>query len=169
MVDAAALTRSAGAHRTAFTLFEVMATAMLIGTGLMALIAVIMFAMSRAMAAQAACTAMPTAVSAAYDPAPLLPAETAGEWTTATISAAGTGAEKEVSSGWMNGYWVVRRESCIAADTLGEWTPSGASTTWSIASGKMRSIRVEVHVYDGGSKGREVASFVTRILRQGTP
>ena len=151
----------------AFTLIEVLATALLVGTGLLALVAVILFAMARALQAQAACTAMPTAVSAAHDPQPLLPDEVAGDWTSASVPTASTSAASATSQGWMNGYWVVREERSEAEDVLGEFKPATSGAAWTTTPGGVRTCRVVVRVYEGGIRGREVASFTTRVLKQG--
>jgi hypothetical protein len=153
--------------RRAFTLIEVLATALIIGTGLLALVAVILFAMARALEAQAACTAMPTAITAAHDPAPLLPDEVAGDWTSAAVDPASSAAASATSQGWMNGYWVVREESSAPEDVLGALAPATTGLGWTVTPGGVRTCRVLVRVYEGGARGREVASFTTRVIRQG--
>jgi prepilin-type N-terminal cleavage/methylation domain-containing protein len=148
-----------------FTLIEVLAMTLILGVGLMALMGVTMYAMSKQLDAQAACSAMPTAISVASDPRPLLPPETAGDWVVDTVDPRGAGAATATTKGWMNGYWVERVESSMPDDVLGEWRPSASG--WSITPGGARSVRVTVRVFESGSAGaKEVAYFVTRLVKQ---
>lgn len=156
---------SRAVREAGFTLIEVLAMAIVIGVGLMSIMAVVMFALSKQLEAQAACTAMPTAVSAANDPRPLLPNETAADWNVATISPGSSGSASAITKGWLNGYWVEREERSEAEDVLGEWTPVGGA--WTVTPGGARSLRVTVRVYENSAtSSRQVGFFTTRMIRQ---
>lgn len=158
------------APHAGFTLFEILVAVMLVGVGLMGLIGVIMLALARSIDAQAACTAIPTAITVVHDPNPLRdPALSGpGDWTIETLSIDDLGGTVKTTKGWINGYYVVRRESGGPNDVFGERRPAGGG--WSVVPGGIRSSRVQVSVYDGRiNGGREVASFTTRVLRQGGP
>ena len=152
-------------RRSGFTLIEVLAMTLIIGIGLMTLMAVVMFAMIKQLEAQAACSAMPTAISAANDPRPLLPDETVADWIVATVDPRTSAATTAITKGWLNGYWVEREEHGDPGDVLGEWKPNGGA--WTVTPGGARSVRVTVRVYESGvMSAKEVAFFTTRMVKQ---
>jgi type II secretory pathway pseudopilin PulG len=152
-------------RRSAFTLIEVIAAATLIGVGVLALVGVAVFGVNRSIQAQATSTAMPTAVSVAYDPAPLLPTTLQSSWNNPAGST--TAAGSRFTSGWMNGYWVERTETTASQDILGQRTPNSAQSPFTITPGRACTSLVVVNVFSGNGFGRtQMATFTTRILRQ---
>jgi prepilin-type N-terminal cleavage/methylation domain-containing protein len=126
----------------AFTFIEVLACLLVVSVGLAAAVSMTMYAAVIGSRCQSKATAMATALSVSDDPAPLMHAAQAANWTSAGANAIGT------SQGWVNGYYVVRVEA------------SGSSPEPGFSSDP-----VSVDVYDG-VRGALVASYTTRILRQ---
>lgn len=122
--------------RRAFTLIEVLASLLIITTGMLAVVGMIAFGIRQASRGQASATAMATALTVLEDPAPL----GATDWTR-------TGGNAQ---GYLNGYYVVRAvdSSASAASLTGNGLASEA-------------IRVDVYESSGGAA---VASMSTRRL-----
>lgn len=129
--------RSAG--RRGFTFIEVLACLLVLAVGVGSAAGMAVYGVTIASRAQARATAMATALTVAVDPTPLLP--TGAVW---TAPGAGSGD----ASGWINGYWVVRRESIDTRPAPG------------FTAGP-----VHVDVYEA-VRGRLVASYSTRVVRQ---
>jgi len=125
--------------------------------GLISVTGLFLYAAESAKKAQVASTAMITAISVAYDDSPWLDPSVAGTW-----SSTGT-LPNLSSSGWVNGYWVTRSETGLAADVI-------ATDPLSVPAGKvvMQSTRVDV-VVRFSQGGNPAASFSTRLIRQATP
>lgn len=138
-------------HRGGFTLLEVMAMLLVLTLGLLSAIALYLYANRVAVKAQAASTAMATAISLAYDGAPFLDADQAAAW---TIS--GTWPNR-LASGYLNGYWVTRSESSNAADVVASDAATGSVV--------LRTVRVDVMVRDP-ARGATMATFALRLLQQ---
>jgi hypothetical protein len=127
---------------TGFTFIEALACLLVITVGLASAVALTMYSAIIGARSQAKATAMSTALSVTCDPAPLMHSAGA-QWTSAGSSGIGT------SSGWVNGYYVVRVESAGSSPMVG-----------------FASDPVSVDVYDG-VRGELVASYTTRLMRQG--
>lgn len=134
----------------AFTLLEVVAMLLVITIGLMAVIGLFLHGARTAALAQAASTAMPTAIAIAYDEAPWQdPAfYQATDWTS-TLTGSG-----RTDSGFLNGYWIERVETWTADDIVAQ----------NAGGPVMYTARVEVAVKDA-NRGATVASYATRLLR----
>jgi prepilin-type N-terminal cleavage/methylation domain-containing protein len=124
-----------------FTFIEVLACLLVVSVGLAAAVSLTMYATVIGTRAQAKSTAMATALSVTFDPAPLMHASSQAQWH--------DGGAVGTTQGWVNGYYVMRVE------TLG-----------SAPIGGFASDPVSVDVYDG-FRGNLVASYTTRLLRQG--
>ncbi len=123
--------------RAGFTFIEVIACLLVVGLGLSAAVSMAYYAMLVSGRAKAKSTAMATAMTAAIDPQPLMHAALAAKWQ----------ANQGTSSGWLNGFWVVRTE------TAGTTPMSG-----------FQDNPVSVDVYDGSSRAL-VASYTTWVMR----
>ncbi len=119
--------------------------------GLLSAIALYLYANRVAVKAQAASTAMPTAISLAYDGTPLLDADQMAAW---TISGSWP---NRIASGYQNGYWVTRSESSNDADIVVTDPATGNVV--------MRTVRVDVAVKDP-QRGATLATFAVRLLQQ---
>jgi type II secretory pathway pseudopilin PulG len=60
------------------------------------------------------------------------------------------------SRGWLNGYYIERREQSRRSDIIS-------------AGNRMVEVRVDVYWVNFGSDGRPLASVIDRIVRQGSP
>lgn len=125
-------------RRLGFTFIEVLACLLILSLGLAAAFGLALYIQLVAVRAQAKSTAMPTAISVATDPLPLMHQTLSQQWKS------GTGT----TSGWVNGYYVIRTEL------------SGTSQPCA----GFESVPVSVDVYDG-SHGI-VASYTSRQIRQ---
>ena len=128
----------------AFTFIEVLACLLVVSLGIAAVVSLTLYAEIMSERAQAKSTAMSTALAVAIDPAPLLHPAAAGQWNTSTVNGTVT------TTGWINGYYVVRVEST----KLGSAPSPGFSSN-----------PVSVDVY-GGVRGTLVASYTTRLMEQ---
>jgi hypothetical protein len=127
--------------RGAFTFIEVLACLLVLSLGIASAVGMVMYGVLLATRAQGRATGMATALTVAADATPLLPA--GANWT--------GGPGREEARGYINGFYVVRRE------TLGDGPAPG-----------FHSDTVTVDVYDT-FKGAPVTSYTTRLLRQDTP
>jgi hypothetical protein len=125
-----------------FTFVEALACLLVITVGLSAAVALTMYAAVVGVRSQSKATAMSTALSVTIDPSPLMH-NAKVQWQSAGPSGIGT------SAGWINGYYVVRVESAGSTPIAG-----------------FASDPVSVDVYDG-VRGELVASYTTRLMRQG--
>lgn len=125
--------------RRGFTFIEAMACCLILVMGILGAVSLVLYGIALAGRAQAHATGMSTAVSLAYDPAPLLPAG-------ATLTTTGS-----TTTGWLNGYYVQRVEQ---ADPV----PNAPGLV---------TVAVQVDVYDG-LNGKTVSSFNTRFVRRTT-
>jgi hypothetical protein len=147
-------------HRSGFTFVEVLIILLVIVIGLLGVAALVAFGTSLVTRVNANITGMATAMSVATDPQPYLDPNLAGEWTYSPYMLSGGGQQTSVASGFINGFYVVRTETSAIPDIL------AVSANHVVYA---RSANVNVQVYDT-FKGRVVATFVTRIVRQkGTP
>jgi hypothetical protein len=121
----------------AFTFIEVIACLLVVVLGLSAAVSMAYYAMLVSGRAQAKSTAMATAMTAAIDPLPLMHSSLAAKWQ----NSQGT------SSGWLNGFWVVRTETAGTTPMAG-----------------FQDNPVSVDVYDGSSRAL-VASYTTWVMR----
>jgi prepilin-type N-terminal cleavage/methylation domain-containing protein len=131
------------AARRGFTFIEVVACLLVVGLGVAAAVSLAVYGEVLSERAQGKATGMATALSLAIDPAPMLHQQAADKWKLAGASGVGT------TTGWVNGYYVVRVE-----------------TQGSQPSPRFASDPVQVDVYDG-FRGHLVASYSTRIMKQG--
>lgn len=123
-------------QRGAFTMIEVLASVLILMVGMLAVVGMVAFALKQASRAQAAATAMATALTVVDDPTPLLRAD----W-----SVVGSTAQ-----GYLNGYYVRRTESA-----------SGTSSD--LKANGLISIAIQVDVYESVD-GLPVASLTTRRM-----
>ncbi len=132
------------APRRAFTFVEVLACLLVVSLGLAAAVSLTIYCLFISQRAQAKATGMSTALSLAIDPAPLLHqnASNAATWQAAGLDGIGK------TTGWINGYFVVRVETAGTVPCAG-----------------FTSDPVSVDVYDG-VRGNIVASYTTRIMKQ---
>jgi prepilin-type N-terminal cleavage/methylation domain-containing protein len=130
--------------RSGFTFIEVLACLLVVSLGIAAVVSLTLYAEIMSERAQAKSTAMSTALAVAIDPSPLLHVNASKQWTTSINKGSIT------STGWINGYYVVRVES----QALGSTPCAGFSSN-----------PVSVDVY-GGVRGTLVASYTTRIMEQ---
>jgi prepilin-type N-terminal cleavage/methylation domain-containing protein len=128
--------------RRGFTFIEVIACLLVVSLGVAAAVSLAVYGEVLSERAQGKATGMATAISVAIDPAPLLHVQAVDKWHLAAASGVGT------TTGWVNGYYVVRVES------------AGTQPTPRFASDP-----VSVDVYDG-FRGHLVASYTTRIMKQ---
>jgi hypothetical protein len=135
-----------------FTLVEVIAILLVVVLGLFSVTGLFLYGLRLANRAQAGSTAMATAMSLAVDDAPLLDAT--GQWSRTSSYDLDDLNGSATARGYVNGYFVMRSESAVAADIL-------AGTVGDVGS---RSVRVEVDVYDNQG-GELLASYTTRFVR----
>lgn len=140
--------------RSAFTYIEVLAGVLILAVGMFAIIGLVIYGQRLATRAQAQATGLTTAMSIAVDPAPLAASGDwiATAWTRGGYDLTSSGSISCVTSGWVNGLYVVRTESSTAADIVGPG---------------VRSAQVEVLVREANN-GRVTAAYTTRIMRQHT-
>jgi hypothetical protein len=138
MVDQVLVTKPR--PRAGFTMLEAVACVLVFAVGLSAAIGMVIYGIELSGRAQAAATATATAMTVADDPAPLLSPEHQATWTTG----AGT------TTGYINGYYVVRREEEVDVVPAG-----GIKARW-----------ITVDVFDT-FKGRKLASHA--VHRVGGP
>jgi hypothetical protein len=137
----------------AFTFIEVICILLVVVLGLSAVIALVCYGMHQSSQSHASQLALPTAISVAYDPQPLLPAASQSAWSYTPYNLNGPGNISSTAQGLVNGFYVVRTESSGDADIVGQ----DSSNVY------LRSALVQVDVFLGGTL---VSSFNTRILRQ---
>ncbi len=140
--------------RSAFTYIEVLAGVLILAVGMFAIIGLVIYGQRLATRAQAQATGMSTAMSVAFDPAPLAASGdwNASLWTRGAYDLTSTGGIACETKGWINGLYVVRTETSAATDIIGPG---------------VRSAQVEVLVREG-TTGRVTAAYTTRIMRQFT-
>lgn len=119
-----------------FTMIEVLASVLVLMVGMLAVVGMVAWGIKQASRAQAASTAMATALTVIDDPEPLLRAD----WT----SFGGT------AQGYLNGYYVRRSET-------------SAGTSSDLATNGLVSLQIQVDVYES-LDGLPVASLSTRRL-----
>jgi len=129
-------------NRHGFTFIEVLACLLIVSLGIAAAVSLTLYGEIASERAQAKSTAMATALSVAIDPAPMLHESASSNWHLSGVSPVGT------TTGWVNGYYVVRVESAGSVPAVG-----------------FASNPVSVDVY-GGIRGTLVASYATRVMRQ---
>jgi len=129
-------------QRSGFTFIEVLACLFILALGIASAVSLTLYGELLSERAQAKSTAMATALSVAVDPSPLLHAAQAAQWHLAGAQGVGT------TTGWINGYYIVRTEGVGSAPCPG-----------------FVSDPVSVDVF-GGLRGTLVASYSTRIMRQ---
>ena len=146
-------------NRRAFTLIEIMATLLLIGIGLASLVALMGYAVRLASRAQADATALITARTVADDATPCgLTADTGDTdgdgWSlqSGNLNTPPSGDYAFTVAGWINGYYIVRKESSRTADQ-------------DVIHGQARRADVQVEVFLGGN-GERVAALRAQILRR---
>jgi len=144
--------------RRAFTFIELLAVMLVMALGFGAVIGLVSYGVRLSGEAQAALSAMPTAISVLEDPEPLGRSADVGdadgdEWgSDAPLSGLlGRPSYTITVRGAVNGYWVKRIESSTAADRIGS---------------AARSATVTVEVY-WGPKGSYVTGLRRRIVRRG--
>jgi Tfp pilus assembly protein PilV len=143
-----------------FTFVEVLIILLVIVIGLLGVAGLVAYGTSLVTKVNANITGLATAMSVATDAQPYLDPNLGSEWTYSPYPLSGAGQQTSVASGFINGFYVVRTETSAASDVI---------ATGRNAVVYARSANVSVQVYDT-FKGRVVASFVTRIVRQkGTP
>jgi prepilin-type N-terminal cleavage/methylation domain-containing protein len=125
----------------AFTFIEVLACLLVLSLGIASAVGVVAYGANLSSLAQSRTSATSTAISAAYDATPL-PTDEA--WAAYTPGA-GT------AEGYLNGYYVVREEAAAEEVTPGIYAS-----------------HIDVDVFET-FRGRLVASYSTRILRQQLP
>jgi hypothetical protein len=147
---------AAARHRRAFTFIEVLCLLLVLGVGMAGIVGIVLYGMGIASEARGASLGMPTAVSVARDPEPMLDPVVAGDWSTASYDLSSPGACTGETKGHVNGFYVVRTETSLPDDIVA----TGANGTVYV-----RSARVDVDVFET-FRGALVASFTTRIVRQ---
>lgn len=139
-----------------FTLVEVLAMTLVVVLGLFSVTGLFIYGLRLATRAQAASTAMATAMSVAVDDDPWVDGAT-GTWTRTLTYAMDDRTGTAKASGIVNGYFIERRESAALEDVV--------SGTPGVAGGVgARGVRVEVDVFDAMG-GEMLASFTTRLVR----
>jgi hypothetical protein len=141
--------------RAGFTFIEVICILLVVSLGLMAAIGLMDDGLLLAARSRGAQLGLPTAVSVALDPTPLLPARTAHRWSYTPSAMDGPGPLSSTAQGVINGFFVVRHETSTDADIISQ------------DQGRvyLRSALVAVDVYDATGAGL-VASYSTRIIHQ---
>ena len=137
----------------AFTLVEVIGILLVVVLGLFSVTGLFIYGLRLSNRAQASSTAMATAMSVVVDDAPLLDASTSNWTRTATYDLndrAGAGS----ASGYVNGYFVIRRETASEEDIV-----SGI-----VGDVGARGVHVDVDVYEAQG-GEHLASYTTRFVR----
>lgn len=120
--------------------------------GIGGVVALVMYGVRKSNLAQAEAIAMATAISVANDPTPAA----ALDWSPAWIDMDVDNPAVAESRGYVNGLYVVRSESSVAADIVARSAVDGQVHA--------RSILVEVTVSEA-MLGDPVASYATRIVR----
>lgn len=143
-------------RRCAFTLVEVLAMTLVVVLGLFSVTGLFVYGLRVAARAQAASTAMATAMSAAVDDDPWIDAANS-TWTRAQTYSLDDRIGTAKATGIINGYFVERRESAAFEDILSgiPGSPGGVGA---------RGVRVDVDVFDAMG-GELLASFTTRLVR----
>ncbi len=140
--------------RRAFTLIETLAVLLVVSIGLAAAIGLFGTALRVSVLAQGRSTAMATAMSVAVDPTPLLDPDLASDWTQVSTYAMDASSGTAEEHGYINGFWVVRRESTASSDVL--------ATDAGVVHARLVSVDVDVSEVTGG---RILASFTTSFVR----
>lgn len=139
-----------------FTLVEVIAILLVVVLGLFSVTGLFIYGLRLANRAQASSTAMATAMGIAVDDAPLLdPAVSV--WSRTATYGMDDSSGSALASGYVNGYYVIRREEAPEADIItgAPGTPAGVGA---------RSVHVDVDVYEAQG-GEHLASYTTRFVR----
>lgn len=138
-----------------FTLFEVLAMLLVLSIGLFAVVGLFIHALQTASRVQGQQIGMATAISIAYDSQPFIrDASASAESTWSAPPPLSTTPFSYTAKGFVNGFYVVRRETSMPDDIL-----SGIP-----GSIDARSVLVDVSVFETLG-GRQVASFATRMVR----
>lgn len=135
-----------------FTFVEVMAILLVVTIGIGGVVALVMYGTRLSSRAQAETISMATAISVAHDPQPAL----ALDWVYNPIDINSPNSQSAESRGYVNGLYVVRRESSTPIDIIARSTIDGLVHA--------RSSLVEVSVYEA-MLGDPVTSYATRIVR----
>lgn len=142
--------------RRAFTLLEVLASLLLAVMGVAAVIGMMRYATRLGVAAQLRMTAVAAAETVLYDPLPRGrtadpgDADKDGWYGTGSLMVTAAATYDFSVNGWLDGYYIVRQESSIAADLIDD------GCRWST---------VTVHVY-AGQEDEHLTSIRRRVLRR---
>jgi len=142
--------------RRGFTLLEVLASLLLTVMGVAAVIGMMRYATRLGVTAQLRMTAVAAAETVLYDPLPggrtadVGDADKDGWYGSGTIAVTAAPTYDFTVNGWLDGYYIVRQESSIAADRIDD------SSRWSTVS---------VHVY-AGQEDEHLTSIRRRVLRR---
>ncbi len=123
-----------------FTFIEVLSCLLVLSGGVAGAISLTYYALVMGARAQGKATGMATAMTVAIDPGPLMHAKASSQWQ--------NGGTVGTSSGWINGFYVVRVE------TAGSQPAPGFANN-----------AVSVDVYDG-TRGTRITSYTTWVMRQ---
>jgi Tfp pilus assembly protein PilV len=139
----------------AFTLLEVLATLLILVLGMLSTLALIRFGVRTAQRSQIQATGMATAQTVLIDRSPdgRAPGSTDWDIVEQTGSIGPTGAYRETVQGRVNGYFVRRTESSVAAD---------------VVDSRSRWVAVAVEVWVGDA-GEHVTKLTSRLLRRWQP
>jgi len=143
-----------GAMTRGFTLIETLAVLLVVSIGLAAAVGLFSAALRISAQAQGRTTAMATAMSVAVDPTPLLDPDLAADWTQVSTYAMDASSGLAEAHGYINGFWVVRRESSASADIL--------AADAGVVHARQVNVDVDVSEVTGG---RILASFTTTFVR----
>jgi prepilin-type N-terminal cleavage/methylation domain-containing protein len=131
--------------RSGFTFIEVLACLLVVGLGLAAAVSLSFYCLVMSARAQGKATGMATALTVAIDPAPLMHTTATVNW---KVAPGGNNSGIGTTTGWVNGYYVVRTESVGIQPCPG-----------------FTNDPVSVDVF-GGVRGSLVASYTTWVMRQ---
>lgn len=137
-----------------FTLVETLAILLVVAIGLAAAIGLFGTALRLSSEAQGRSTAMATAMSVAVDPTPLLDPDLAADWTQVSTYALDDANGTAEAHGYINGFWVARREAAPASGIL--------AADGTVVHARRVQIDVDVSEVTGG---RILASFSTWLVR----
>jgi len=143
-------------RRYGFTLVEILIILLVVGVGLSSVVALAAYGNRIAGKIEGESIALATAISVAYDPQPRLDAAVAGSWTYAPYDIDASGTLVSTAEGYLNGVYVTRTETSLDRDVLARDAAARV---------QVRSAHVQVVVSDSRNGG-ELATFVTRIVRQ---
>lgn len=143
----------------AFTLLEILATLLLVVMGVSAVIGMMRYATRIGIAAQMRATALACAETVVEDPTPGGRTPDAGDadkdgwYGPGSLQAPPAGDYTFTVYGWFNGYYLLRKESSVAADIIDD---------------TVRWATVTVQIY-AGQEGEHLTSIRRRLLRRVKP